>query len=111
MACRLYIRMKMRGVVVKKQIQQVLLYVQSGSADISKENILEDLEGGLLEYETVGEFLADIRKEFGREDEESVKVAELRKLEQRSKTMGEFVHEFRRIVVMIDAPWRQHGHG
>ena len=56
-------------------------YVQSGSADISKENILEDLEGGLLEYETVGEFLADIRKEFGREDEESVKVAELRKLE------------------------------
>ena len=58
-----------------------MLYVQSGSADISKENILEDLEGGLLEYETVGEFLADIRKEFGREDEESVKVAELRKLE------------------------------
>jgi len=26
---------------------------------------LEDLKGGLLEYETVGEFSADIRKEFG----------------------------------------------
>ena len=57
-----------------------MLYVQSGSADISKENILEDLEGGLLEYETVGEFLADIRKEFGGEDKVSVKIAELRRL-------------------------------
>ena len=33
----------------------------------------------------------DIRKEFGREDEESVKVAELRRLEQESRTMEEFV--------------------
>jgi len=29
-----------------------------------------------LEYETVGEFLADIKKEFGEGDEEMVKVAE-----------------------------------
>ena len=28
-------------------------------------------------YETVGEFLADIKREFGGGDEESVKVAEL----------------------------------
>jgi len=35
-----------------------------------------------LEYETVREFLADIRKEFGGENEESVKVAELKRLEQ-----------------------------
>jgi len=40
----------------------VLSYVQGGLADVWKENILEDLKGGLLEYETVGEFLADIRK-------------------------------------------------
>jgi len=33
----------------------------------------------------------DIRKEFGREDEESVKVAELRRLEQESRTMEDFV--------------------
>jgi len=51
---------------------------------------------GLLEYETVGEFLADIRKEFGREDEESVKVTELRKLGQEEKTIEEFVQKLRR---------------
>jgi len=42
---------------------------------------LEDLETGSLEYETVGEFLADIKKEFGGGDKESVKMAELKKLE------------------------------
>jgi len=35
-----------------------------------------------LEYEIVGEFLADIRKEFRGEDEKSAKVAELKRLEQ-----------------------------
>jgi len=34
MACKLYIRMKMRGVTVEEQIQWVLLYVQGGSADV-----------------------------------------------------------------------------
>ena len=38
---------------------------------------MEDLERGLLEYEIVGEFLVDIKREFGGGDEESVKVAEL----------------------------------
>jgi len=58
--------------------------------------MLENLEGELLEYENIGEFLADIRKEFGGRDEESVKVVELRRLEQERKTMEEFVQEFRR---------------
>ena len=53
--------------------------------------MLEDLKGELLEYETVGEFLAEIRKEFGGGEEESVKVAELRRLEQEGKIMEEFV--------------------
>ena len=57
---------------------------------------MEDLEGGLLEYETVEEFLAGIRKEFGRGDEELVKVVELRRLEQEGKTMKKFVQELRR---------------
>ena len=52
-----------------------------GSVDVWKENILEDLEAGLLEYKTVGEFLINIRKEFGEENKESMKVAELRRLE------------------------------
>ena len=39
----------------------------------------------------VEEFLAEIRKEFGGGDKESVKVVELRRLEQGDKTMEEFV--------------------
>ena len=53
--------------------------------------MLENLEGELLEYENIGEFLADIRKEFRGRNKESVKVAELRRLEQRGKTMEEFI--------------------
>ena len=58
--------------------------------------MLEELEAEELEFETVGEFLAEIKKEFGGEEEESVKAAELRKLEQGGKTMEEFVQEFKR---------------
>ena len=66
---------------------------------IWKENILEDLEGGSLEYETIGEFL---RKKFGGGDEETIKVAELKRLEQRGKTMEEFIQEFRRVARIAD---------
>ena len=51
-----------------------------------------------MEYETAGEFLADLRKEFGGEEEEMVKAAELRRLEQGGKTMEEFVQEFRKVA-------------
>ena len=51
---------------------------------------MKDLES---EYEMEKEFLADLRKEFGRE---AVKVAELKMLEQESKTIEEFIQEFRR---------------
>ena len=40
------------------------------------------MEEELLEYEMMGEFLVDIRKKFGKRDEELVKVAELKRLEQ-----------------------------
>jgi len=89
--CRLYIRMKMREVAVEEQIQWVLSYMQGGSVDVWKENILEDLGAGVLEYETIGEFLTDIRKEFRERDKKSVKVAELKQLKQGGKTMEEFV--------------------
>jgi len=54
------------------------------------------LEGGVLEYETTGEFLADLKKEFGGGDEETIKVAELKRLEQGERAIEEFVQEFRR---------------
>ena len=80
-ACRLYIRIKMREVTVEEQIQWMLLYVQEGLADIWKKNMLEDLEARVLEYEMTEEFLADIKKEFAGGDKEIVKVAKLRRLE------------------------------
>jgi len=95
-ACKLYIWMRMRGALVEEQIQWMLLYMQVEATDVWKENILEDLEEGLLEYETVGEFLAEIRKKLKRGDEELVKVAELKRLEQGGKTIEEFMQKFRR---------------
>ena len=37
--------------------------------------MLEDLKAGEVEYELAGVFLAEIKKEFGGEDEELLKVA------------------------------------
>jgi len=59
---------------------------------------MEDLERGLLNYEVVGEFLADLKEEFEGRDKETSKVAELRRLEQGEKIMEEFMQEFRRAV-------------
>ena len=95
-ACRLYIKMKLRGNTVEEQVQWMLTYVQGGLADVWKENIMEELESGEVEYETVEEFFTSLRKEFGGGEEESVKAAELRKMEQGGRTMEEFVQEFKR---------------
>ena len=80
---------------MEEQVQWVLSYVQGGAADVWKENVMEELEAGEVEYELVEEFLTSLRKEFGGGEEESVKAAELRKLE-RGKLMEEFVQEFKR---------------
>jgi len=65
--------------------------MQERSVNMWKENILEDLEVEELEYEIVGKFLAEIKKEFGRRGEKTVKVADLRRLEQRGKIIKKFV--------------------
>ena len=95
-ACRLYIKMRLRGNMVEEQVQWILTYVQGGSADVWKKNIIEELESGEVEYELVEEFLTILKKEFGGGEEEPVKTAELWKLEQGGKTMEEFVQEFKR---------------
>jgi len=60
--------------------------------------MLEELEAGELEFETVGEFLAEIKKEFGGGEEELVKATELRRMKQGGRMMEEFVQEFKRAV-------------
>jgi len=70
--------------------------VQGGSVDVWKENVMEELEAGEAEYESVEEFLTNLRKEFGGGEKESVKAVELRRMEQGGKTMEEYVQEFKR---------------
>jgi len=90
--------MRLREVPVEEQIQWILSYVQGGSADIWKENIMEELEIGEIKFELAGKFLAEIKKEFGGGDEKLVKVAKLKKIEQGGRTMEEFVQDFKRIA-------------
>jgi len=91
-------RIRLRKSSVEEQIQWILSYVQGESIDIWKENIMEELEIGEIEFELAGEFLAEIKKEFGGEDEESVKIVELKKIKQGGRTIEEFVQDFKRTV-------------
>ena len=96
--CKLYIRMRLRGESVEGQVQWILSYVQGGMVDIWKENVMEELEAEEVGYEIAEEFLISFKKEFGGGEEELVKVAELRKLEQGRIMMEEFMQEFKRVV-------------
>ena len=81
---------------MEEQVQWVLSYVQGGLVDVWKENVMEELEAEEVEYESAEDFLTCLKKEFRGGEEELVKVAELRKLEQGGRTMEEFVQEFKR---------------
>jgi len=59
---------------------------------------MENLESRSLSYPMVGEFLLDLKEEFDRRDNETMKMAKLKKVEQESKTIEEFIQEFRRAV-------------
>jgi len=56
------------------------------------------LEVGKVEYESVEEFLVEIKREFGEGDEESQKVVELKRIKQGERTMEEFVQDFKRVA-------------
>jgi len=53
---------------------------------------------GKVEYKSVGEFLAEIKKKFGEGDEELLKVVKLKRIEQGGRMMEEFVQDFKRIT-------------
>ena len=59
---------------------------------------MEELEAKEMKYEMAEEFLTVLKKEFSGGEEEAVKVAELRKLEQEGRMMEEFIQEFKRVV-------------
>ena len=81
-AYRSYLKMKIREGTVEEQVIWVLSYVQRGSADIWKENVMKELEAGKIEYESIEKFFTSMKKEFGGGEEEVTKAAELRQLEQ-----------------------------
>jgi len=59
---------------------------------------LKDLKAEEMEFELVGEFLAEIKKEFRGGDKESIKIAELKKIEQESRMIKEFIQDFKRVA-------------
>ena len=66
--------------------------------DIWKENVMEELEAGEMEYESIEEFFTSMKKEFGGGEKETTKAVELRQLEQGKRLMEEFVQIFKRIA-------------
>ena len=59
-----------------------------------KENLLEDLETREVEFRSAREFFLELRKKFGEGDEESVKIVELRSIEQGGRAIKKFVQKF-----------------
>ena len=59
---------------------------------------MEEINTEEIEFETAEEFLAEIRREFRGGDKKSVKVAELKKIEQGGRTIEEFVQDFKRVA-------------
>ena len=57
--------------------------------------MMEEIEAVEVEYESAEEFLISLKKEFRGGEEESIKAAELRKLEQGGRMMEEFMQEFK----------------
>jgi len=43
--------------------------------------VIKDLKEENLEYKTVGEFLAGLKRKFREEDNEMIKIAELKRVE------------------------------
>jgi len=54
------------------------------------------LEVGEIEYKLAREFLTGLKKKFEGEDEEVVKVAELKRIKQGGRMIEEFIQEFKR---------------
>ena len=47
-----------------------------------------------MEYRTTEEFLEDLKKEFGKENNKTMKIVELKKVKQEDRTIEKFIQEF-----------------
>ena len=55
---------------------------------------MKNLESGKAEFGSAGKFLLELKKEFEGENKESIKVVELKRIEQGEKMIEEFIQEF-----------------
>lgn len=97
MTCKLYIRLRyirlrLREKSVEEQFQWILIHVQKISAYIWNKSILEDLETEEFEFESAENFLAELKREFGGNNE-LAKIAELKQVEQDSRIIEEFIQK------------------
>ena len=53
-------------------------------------------ESWKVEFESARNFLVELKKEFKEEDNQSAKMAKLKRIEQRSKTIKKFVYKLSR---------------
>ena len=60
-------------------------------ADKWKENLLKDLKLRKVKFGSTRKFLLELKKEFRGGDEELVKVAKLKRMEQEKKTIKDFM--------------------
>ena len=73
--------MKIRDVKIEEQVQWILMYIQGGSADVYKKNLLKEMEAREVQFALVRDFLAESKREFGEDNDELTQVAELKRLE------------------------------
>jgi len=59
----LYAKARLGGVDNKGKISWVLSYVQGGVAEVWKDNVLDEIENGMSEVETMDNLFEKIRKE------------------------------------------------
>jgi len=59
---------------------------------------LEDFESKEAEFGSAGNFLLELRKEFGRGNKKSVKVAELQRIEQGERIIEKVFQKFQKAV-------------
>ena len=59
---RLYIRIKMRNILVEEQFKWVLSYIQRESAGIQKKYVIEDLKNESLKFPMIEDFHTDLKQ-------------------------------------------------
>ena len=52
----------------------------------------------VYQYSNIREFLTNLKQEFSKGDSKTIKVAVLKKVEQRSRMMEKFLQKFKKIV-------------